>query len=264
MTRNGCNSSGGYSSKMGCRTPESIYAGIHPIEDGKELMKTEKIGFREVKVEGNKLLVNGMPVKLRGACRHDIHPTLGRMTTPEYDLKDVLLARESNMNFIRTSHYPPSEAFLDYCDQYGIYVEDETAVCFVGSHRTEAYRASGASQSDPEFTGRYLSQLEEMVQNHRNHPSVIIWSIGNENIFGSNFKESFKWVKENDPTRPVIYSYPGQVPDSLQMYEILSMHYPSWKGNLNQYGISTKALNRYICRCSLMSGPMWPVTTILS
>jgi len=80
------------------------------MQDGEELLKTsEKIGFREVQVEGNKLMVNGMPVKLRGACRHDIHPTLGRMTTAEYDLKDVLLAKECNMNFIRTSHYPPQK-----------------------------------------------------------------------------------------------------------------------------------------------------------
>ncbi|MEA3463429.1 MAG: glycoside hydrolase family 2 TIM barrel-domain containing protein, partial [Bacteroidota bacterium] len=211
------------------------------IQEGKEVMKMyEKIGFREVRVEGNKLLVNSMPVKLRGACRHDIHPTLGRMTTAEYDLQDVLLAKECNMNFIRTSHYPPSETFLHYCDQYGIYVEDETAVCFVGSHRTKAYQASGASQSDPEFIGRYLSQLEEMVQNHRNHPSIIIWSIGNENSFGSNFVESYNWVKKNDPTRPVIYSYPGQVPDSLLLYELISMHYPNWKGNLDQYRILTE------------------------
>ena len=211
------------------------------FQEGQELMKTsEKIGFREVHVEGNKLLVNGKPVKLRGACRHDIHPTLGRMTTSEYDLKDVLLAKECNMNFIRTSHYPPSETFLDYCDQYGIYVEDETAVCFVGSHRTEAYRATGASHSDPEFTGRYLSQLEEMVQHHRNHPSIIIWSIGNENTFGSNFVDSYKWIKKADLSRPVIYSYPGQVPDSMRIYEIISMHYPDWKGNLNQYGIKTE------------------------
>ncbi len=210
------------------------------MEDGKEILKTsEKIGFREVVVDGNKLLVNGKSVKLRGACRHDIHPTLGRMTTAEYDLKDVLLAKECNMNFIRTSHYPPSEKFLDYCDEYGIYVEDETAVCFVGSHRTEAYKASGASQTDPEFTGRYLSQLEEMVQNHRNHPSIIIWSIGNENSFGNNFVESYKWVKANDTSRPVIYSYPGQVPDSLQIFEIASMHYPDWQGNLEQYGIKS-------------------------
>ena len=86
-------------------------------EDGKpSLVLKEKVGFREVKVDGNRLLVNGMPVKLRGANRHDIHPVLGRMTTPEYDLLDVKLARECNMNFIRSSHYPPSEAFLDYCD----------------------------------------------------------------------------------------------------------------------------------------------------
>lgn len=204
-------------------------------------MKTsKKIGFREVITNGNKLLVNGKPVKLRGACRHDIHPLLGRMTTAEYDKQDVLLAREANMNFIRTSHYPPSEKFLEYCDEYGIYVEDETAVCFVGSHRTEAYQATGATQNDSAFTERYLSQLAEMVENHRNHPSVIIWSIGNENVFGSNFIESFNWVKQNDKTRPVIYSYPGQVPDSQKIFEIISMHYPDWRGNLNQYGIETR------------------------
>jgi hypothetical protein len=214
------------------------------VENGIEILQIpEKIGFREVHVQGNRLLVNGKPVKLRGACRHDIHPLLGRLTIPEYDKKDVLLAKECNMNFIRTSHYPPSETFLDFCDEYGIYVEDETAVCFVGSHRTQAYRGSGASQNDPGFTHRYLSQLEEMVQNHRNHPSVIMWSIGNENTFGENFVESFKWVKENDPTRPVIYSYPGQVPDSLQLYDILSMHYPGWRGNLQQYGITTMGFN---------------------
>jgi hypothetical protein len=214
------------------------------LENGVETMKTaKKIGFREVIVEGNKLLVNGKQVKLRGACRHDIHPTLGRMTTADYDKQDVLLAKEANMNFIRTSHYPPSEKFLKYCDEYGIYVEDETAVCFVGSHRTLAYQATGASQNDSAFTERYLSQLEEMVQNHRSHPSIIIWSIGNENLFGSNFVESFKWMKQNDLTRPIIYSYPGQVPDSLKIYDIISMHYPDWKGNLNQYGISTTKFN---------------------
>ena len=209
------------------------------LEDGKEILKTrEKIGFREVVIEGNILLVNGMPVKLRGACRHDIHPTLGRMTTAEYDKLDVQRAKDCNMNFIRTSHYPPSEAFLNYCDEYGVYVEDETAVCFVGSHRMEAYKETGATQNDPDFKGRYLSQLEEMVQNHRMHPSIIIWSIGNENNFGDNFLESYKWLKQNDLSRPVIYSYPGQVPDSLLIYDLVSMHYPTWDGKLDQYGIA--------------------------
>jgi len=210
-------------------------------ENGQETMKAaRKIGFRKVEVVGNLLLVNGKQVKLRGANRHDIHPLLGRMTTPEYDKLDVLLAKEANMNFIRTSHYPPSEAFLENCDKYGIYVHDETAVCFVGSHRTAAYQESGATQNDPDYTERYLSQLEEMVQNHRNHPSVIIWSIGNENFYGKNFKKSYDWVKANDLTRPVIFSYPGLVPDSVEkVYDILSMHYPGWQGNLTQYGVST-------------------------
>jgi len=79
-----------------------------------------------------------------------------------------------------------------------------------------------------------------MVKNHRNHPSIVIWSIGNENRFGTNFVEEYKWMKQTDLTRPVIYSYPGQVPDSLNIYDIISMHYPSWQGNLSQYGIETK------------------------
>ena len=227
--------------KWDAEHPNLYTAVISLFQDGKEVLKTvKKIGFREVEVHGNKLLVNGNPIKLRGACRHDIHPEMGRMTTPEYDLKDVLLAKECNMNFIRTSHYPPSEHFLNYCDEFGIYIEDETAVCFVGSHRTEAYRKAGASENDPNYTARYLSQLEEMVQHHRNHPSIIIWSIGNENHFGNNFVESYNWVKKNDLTRPVIYSYPGLVPDSLEIYDIISMHYPDWRGNLNQYTITTK------------------------
>ena len=212
-------------------------------EKGKEYWRKDyHVGFREVSVEGNRFLVNGKQVKLRGACRHDIHPLLGRMTTPEYDLKDVLLAKEANINFIRTSHYPPSEKFLEYCDKYGLFVEDETAVCFVGSHRTAEYYP-GSSENSPEFTGRYMSQLKEMVDSHRNHPSVIMWSIGNENTFGTNFKKSYEWVKANDPTRPVIYSYPGQVPDSVKAFDVLSMHYPGTNGNMEQYGMKIKSFS---------------------
>jgi beta-galactosidase len=224
-------------------------------ESGIEVLRVPKeTGFREIMISGNKMLINGRQVKLRGACRHNIHPVLGRMTTPEYDERDVLLAKEANMNFIRTSHYPPSEAFLSFCDKYGIYVEDETAVCFVGSHRTADYRASGTSQNSSEYTDRYLSQLEEMVQNHRSHPCIIIWSIGNENAFGSNFRESYKWVKANDPTRPVIFSYPGQVPDSLPLFDIVSMHYPDWKGNLEQYGIKSE---KFSCKSMPMLFDEW-------
>ncbi|RPH96446.1 MAG: beta-galactosidase, partial [Calditrichaeota bacterium] len=208
-------------------------------------LRNFNVGFREIEIKGNQFLLNGIPVKLRGACRHDIHPLLGRVSTPDYELMDVLLAKEANINFIRTSHYPPTEHFLKLCDQYGLYVEDETAVCFVGSHRTSDYHP-GASQDDSEFSNRYLSQLNEMVMNHRNHPSVIFWSIGNENSFGSNFKKSYDWVKMTDPTRPVIFSYPGNVPDSIQAYDIISMHYPGVSGTMEQYGVKTESFSHKI------------------
>jgi len=205
-------------------------------------MKAYRIGFREITVEGNKLLVNGNEVKLRGANRHDIHPLLGRVSTPEYERKDVLLAREANINFIRTSHYPPTDHFLSLCDEYGLYVEDETAVCFVGTHRMKEFRP-GATENDPVYTDRYLSQLIEMVTFHKKHPSVILWSVGNENQFGANFKKSYDWVKIHDSTRPVIFSYPGLVPDTVQAYDILSMHYPDFSGDLTQYGKATKGFS---------------------
>ncbi len=202
--------------------------------------QNKKFGFREVEVDGNNLLVNGKSVKLRGACRHDVHPSLGRVATPEYDLKDVLLTKESNMNYIRTSHYPPTDYFLSLCDEYGIYVEDETAVCFIRDARIKGYKVASESQSDSTYTHRYLSQVEEMVNSHRNHPSVVIWSIGNENNYGSNFKDSYDWIQENDKTRPIMFSYPGTAPDSIAPYQILSMHYPRLTGDLNQYGKTTK------------------------
>jgi beta-galactosidase len=201
---------------------------------------SQNIGFREVEVRGNRLLVNGRPVKLRGANRHDIHPLLGRRTTAELDELDVRLAKEAHINFIRTSHYPPSSAFLGFCDRYGLFVEEETAVCFVGTHRSEPYRVSGATEDNPAFSRRYLDQLAEMVVRDRNHPSVIIWSIGNENLYGRNFQDQYDWLKAADPSRPIIFSYPGRVPEGRACYDILSMHYPSWEGDLTQYGLKTE------------------------
>ena len=105
-------------------------------KDGKvQTVFSRSVGFREVEVSGDRMLINGRQVKLRGACRHDIHPKLGRPTSAELDSLDVVLFKEANMNFVRTSHYPPTERFLQYCDRYGIYVESESDVCFVDTHR---------------------------------------------------------------------------------------------------------------------------------
>lgn len=208
--------------------------------EGKEVYKfSQNVGFREVKVDGNRLLVNGKPVKLRGACRHDIHPTLGRTTSSEIDSLDVVLFKESNMNFVRTSHYPPSERFVEFCNKYGLYVEAESSVCFVNTHRQKNY-APGATQNDANYAEQYLSQCKEMVNTFRSHPSVIMWSIGNESAYGSNFQQCWDWVKREDRTRPVIWSYPGLQQGDAKIYDILSMHYQDVYGNLNQYGKTTR------------------------
>lgn len=209
-------------------------------KDGKKITSfTKQIGFRTIKIEGNKMLVNGNPVKLRGACRHDIHPTLGRTTTAELDSLDALLFKRSNMNFVRTSHYPPTERFIEFCNRYGIYVECETAVCFVDTHRQKNY-APGATQDSVAFTDRYLSQNREMVKSFRTHPSIVLWSIGNECAYGSNFQKSWDYVKATDQTRPVIFSYPGTLKDKKPIFDILSMHYQDVNGNLSQLGMKTQ------------------------
>ena len=219
---------------------QNLYTLIVSVEaSGKEVSRFQKqVGFREVKVSGDRLLVNGRPVKLRGACRHDVHPLLGRTTTPSIDSLDAVLFRDANMNFVRTSHYPPSEKFVEYCDRFGIYVECETAVCFVDTYRQKNY-APGRSQDDPAFLSRYLSQCQEMVQTFRSHPSVLFWSLGNESRYGANIGATWEWVKETDTTRPVIFSYPGSVTDTFAV-DILSMHYPGIDGNLSQWDCTTK------------------------
>jgi len=189
----------------------------------------KKIGFRKIEVRGNKLEVNGQEVKLRGACRHDIHPLRGRSTTAELDERDALLFRDANLNFVRTSHYPPSEKFLEACDRYGLYVEEETAVCFVNAEWNVSRQGS---QSDPDFLSRYMTQFSEMIERDRSHPSVLMWSLGNESRWGTNIAAEYAYARREDTSRPVIFSYPGTVPAGTAGYDIWSEHYPKVEGDL--------------------------------
>lgn len=200
----------------------------------------KKVGFRSVALNtAHELLVNGKPVKLRGACRHDMHPVLGRMTNRQQDSLDVMLAKEANMNFIRTSHYPASEDFLEFCDRYGLYVQEETAVCFVREGRKPPYNTHYKTMDDPAYTDQYLGQLSEMIDRDRNHASIIMWSIGNESEYGMNFQKSYDFVKAIDPERPVCWSFPFTAFDKgKQNFDILVSHYPDWnreKNNLRKY-----------------------------
>lgn len=226
--------------KWDAEHPELYGVKIDVLEKGKIIAShLRHIGFREVEIDGDRMLVNGRQVKLRGACRHDVHPFLGRAATVWTDSLDAVLFKEANMNFVRTSHYPPTERFIEFCDRYGIYVECETAVCFVNTYRQRNY-APGASHDDPAYSEWYLSQCMEMVKSMRNHPSVLFWSIGNESTYGSNFQKSYDYVKATDTTRPVIFSYPGSAPDDRRIYDIASMHYQDIYGNLDQWGVSSR------------------------
>ncbi len=204
---------------------------LHSINGKTEQIIHQKIGIRKVEVVGKQLLVNGQAVKLRGANRHDIHPLMGRSTNRYYDSLDVVLAKEANMNFIRTSHYPPSKDFLDFADKLGMYVQEETAICFVNDWRTGVYKPLGETQNNPAYTDRYLGQLCEMIDRDRNHPSVIMWSIGNESSYGINFQKSYDFVKSVDKTRPVSWSWPATaINEGKICFDIAVSHYPGYHG----------------------------------
>jgi hypothetical protein len=197
--------------------------------NGQERQKLSKrVGFRKVERRKNRLYVNGNEVKLRGVCRHDTHPLRGRSVTAEIDEKDALLLRDANVNFVRTSHYPPTESFVEMCDRFGIYMEEETAVCFV--HEDSSIGAP--NESNPDFTSRFMNQFAEMIGRDRSHPSVIIWSLGNESHWGTNFGQEREYVKAEDTTRPAIMSYAETVPAGLDAYDIYSVHYPDFDGDL--------------------------------
>jgi hypothetical protein len=192
-----------------------------------EIVETlvRKIGFRSVRRQDNQLLVNGRPIKLRGVCRHSIHPIYGRATPTEFDEMDAALLRAANINFVRTSHYPPTEQFLEACDRHGIYVEEETAVCWSNSEK--------GPSSNPEFRGRFLSQFEEMIGRDRGHASVLFWSLGNESQWGANFAAERRLACELDPDRPMIFSYPDTAPIGTDAADIYSNHYPNVNTDLS-------------------------------
>jgi hypothetical protein len=195
------------------------------VVDGVQLEEVEReFGFRKVEVSGNRLLVNGKAVKLRGVCRHSVHPLHGRTVPAEIDERDARLLRDANVNFVRTSHYPPTESFLKACDRYGVYVEEETAVCF-------QLKETG-STSDASYTSRFLNQFAEMIERDRSHASVIFWSLGNESRWGENIAREFAYARQEDPTRPVIFSYPDTIPVGAGGYDLFSMHYPQVDGDL--------------------------------
>ena len=188
---------------------------------------SRKVGFRQIERRQDQVFVNGDVLKLRGINRHDIHPLQGRSLNHAQVEEDVRLLKEANINFIRTSHYPPRPDFLDLCDRYGIYVEEEASVAFLGY-------GTKLTQDDPAYRERYLEPFSEMIERDRSHPCVIIWSLGNESYWGENLGACLDYVKQEDPERLTVFSYPLTQMEEDGTTDLWSVHYGNWDSSLDQ------------------------------
>ena len=160
------------------------------------------VGFRTVAILDGLITVNGTPVLFRGVNRHEFHPRLGRAVTPEVMEQDVLLMKRHHLNTVRTSHYPPHPHFLELCDRYGLFVVDE---CDLETHGFEAEQWRGNPSADPHWREAYLDRARRTVERDKNHPSVVLWSLGNEAGLGTNLEAMSEWIHDRDPSRPVHY-----------------------------------------------------------
>lgn len=181
----------------------------------------QRVGFRDVAVAGNQIFVNGQPIKARGTTRHETHPLAGRSlwsVEPAGTLweRDITIFRDTNINYIRTSHYPPSEELMIAADELGMLLEVEHPFCW----------ASGNS-GPAAFNYTVQAQRETIVAN-RNHPSVILWSLGNESPWLANFDRSLAlYLRELDSTRPFMFDGGSEQP--IPPLDVLSVHYPSFE-----------------------------------
>jgi len=208
-------------------TPETPNLYLLEVAVGDHLVR-QPVGFRDIKVQGRQLLVNGHPVKLLGVNRHEIDPLRGRSPDPATCRRDAELFKEANVNLIRTSHYPPSKAFLDACDELGIFVECEAAVCWIGHPASPIWKTDW-DKNDPKFLPYFRRAALEMIAACRNHPSVILWSPANESNWTESFSTVISEMKRLDPTRPVVFHDQcwGNFNNFGSKADIANYHYPS-------------------------------------
>lgn len=171
-------------------------------EEGRIIeVESSRIGFRNVKIQDGQLLINGIPVLLKGVNRHEHDPLTGHYLSEESMVNDIKIMKQHNINAVRTSHYPNTPRWYELCDQFGIYLIDEANI---ESHGM-GYHPDVTLGNNPEWKDAHLDRIIRMVERDKNHPSVIIWSMGNEAGDGCNFEAASAWIHERDPSRPVHY-----------------------------------------------------------
>ena len=157
----------------------------------------QSVGFRSVEIRNGQLLVNGAPVRFRGVNRHEHDPRTARVMSEERMLQDILLMKQANINAVRTSHYPNVSRWYELCDSLGLYVMDEADI--------EEHGLRGILASTPDWHAPFLDRAVRMAERDKNHPSIVMWSMGNESGYGPNFAAISAWLHDFDPTRPVHY-----------------------------------------------------------
>ncbi|HNQ88709.1 MAG TPA: glycoside hydrolase family 2 TIM barrel-domain containing protein [Verrucomicrobiota bacterium] len=165
------------------------------------------VGFRNVEIRDGDLLVNGRRVLFKGVNRHETHPDLGQAVDVASMIQDILVMKQNNVNAVRTCHYPNQPAWYDLCDRYGLYLIDEANI---ESHGMGYGKESLAHP--PEWKDAHMDRTIRMVERDKNHPSVVIWSLGNEAGDGPNFEATSAWIHQRDPGRPVHYERAGRRP----------------------------------------------------
>lgn len=180
----------------------NLYKVIVAVSDGKQTTEAyaQRVGFRSSEIKNAQLLVNGQPILIKGANRHEVDPLKGFVMSRERMIEDIKLMKQFNLNAVRTCHYPDTPEWYDLCDEYGLYVIDEANLESHGMGYGDRTLAK-----NPLFAKAHLERNQRMVERDKNHASVIIWSMGNEAGMGPNFEACYRWIREADPSRPIHY-----------------------------------------------------------
>ena len=183
-----------------------LYTLYITLKRGNDVLEVipQRIGFRHIEIKDGQLLVNGQPILIKGADRHELDPDSGYVVSVERMIQDIRIMKQLNINAVRTSHYPDDPRWYDLCDQYGLYV---TAEANLESHGMGYGNETLAKRDD--FLQMHLERNEANVRTLKNHPSIIVWSLGNEAGYGPNFEKCYDWVKSYDTSRPVQYEQAG-------------------------------------------------------
>lgn len=190
--------------KWSAETPNLYTLVVSPIQNGGMYLPYEivqvKVGFRKVEIKNKQFLVNGQPVLLKGANRHEIDPDEGYNLSEQRMIQDIMMMKRMNINAVRTCHYPDDPRWYDLCDKYGLYVVAEA------NQESHGFQyGDDAAAKKPEFAKQIMERNQHNVSMFYNHPSIVTWSMGNETVMGDNFLQAYKWIKSQDKTRPVQY-----------------------------------------------------------